>query len=78
MAVKAKITINTMAKLTTKRRNALKPSSFADPKNKKYPIPDIAHGRNADARVAQFGSPSEKKKVRAAVHKKFPEINQGA
>jgi hypothetical protein len=39
-----------------------------------YPIPDESHARNALARVAQHGSPEEKSKVRAAVHRKYPEI----
>lgn len=42
-----------------------------------YPIPDLAHGRNALARVSQHGSPEEKAKVRAAVHRKFPDIQEG-
>jgi hypothetical protein len=42
-----------------------------------YPIPDEAHGRNALARVAQHGSSEEKAKVRAAVKRKFPGIEQG-
>ena len=43
-----------------------------------YPIEDKAHARNALARVSQFGSSSEKERVRAAVHKKFPSIKSKA
>lgn len=41
-----------------------------------YPIPDASHARNALARVSQHGSPEEKAKVRAAVHRKFPGIGK--
>jgi len=61
-------------KLTYKERKALKGGSFVFPKDRRYPIPDKAHARNALARVAQHGTPSEKAKVRAAVHRKFPGI----
>lgn len=62
-----------MAKLTTKERNALPASSFAGP-DRSYPVEDESHARNALARVSQHGSPEEKAKVRAKVHKRFPGI----
>jgi hypothetical protein len=65
-----------MAKLTYEERKRLKTSTFAIPSGRKYPIPDKSHARNALARVSQFGSPAEKAKVRAAVHRKFPGIGQ--
>ena len=43
-----------------------------------YPVPDLAHARNALARVAQHGSPSEQAQVRAKVHAKFPGIGKKA
>lgn len=61
--------------LTAKTRKALPATTFALP-GRKYPIPDAAHGRNALARVSQFGSPAQKAKVRAAVHRKFPGIGK--
>jgi len=64
-----------MAVLRYNKRKRMKSSSFALPKQRKYPIQDISHARNALARVAQFGTSSEKAKVRKAVHKKFPSIN---
>lgn len=67
-----------MAKLTAKKRNALSKKSFAEPSKRAYPIPDASHARNALSRVAQFGSPAEKAQVRAAVHKKFPNIGKSA
>lgn len=64
-----------MAKLTTKKRKALASGSFALP-GRRYPIEDEAHARNALSRVAQNGSPEEKAKVRAAVHRKYPNIGK--
>lgn len=63
-----------MGKITSKGRKRMKLSTFALPKERKYPIPDAAHARNALSRVSQHGSPSEVKRVKAAVHKKFPSI----
>jgi hypothetical protein len=65
-----------MAKLTAAARKKLPKSSFAEPGKKAYPIQDASHARNALARVSQHGSPSEKKQVRAAVHKKYPGIGK--
>jgi len=72
-----------MAKLSSSKRQSLPKSSFALPgkgegKSGKgagsYPINDEAHARNALARVAQHGTPSEQKQVKAAVARKFPKI----
>lgn len=60
-----------MAKLTTAARKKIKSSSFALP-GRRYPIEDRSHARNALSRISQFGSPAEKSKVRAAVHKRYP------
>jgi hypothetical protein len=61
-------------KLSTNDRKKLGKNSFALPDERKYPIPDKAHARNALARVAQDGTPKEQKEVRAAVHKRYPGI----
>lgn len=61
--------------LSTQARKNLPAKSFAGP-NRSYPINDENHARNALARVSQFGSPSEKARVRAAVHRKFPGIGK--
>lgn len=61
---------------STKNRKKLSKKSFALPGKRKYPIPDKAHARNALARVAQHGTKDEKRKVRAAVHKRFPSIGR--
>lgn len=63
-----------MGKLTTKGRKRMRASSFAIPSERKYPINDRAHAISALSRVAQHGTPAEKAKVRAAVHRKYPSI----
>lgn len=66
-----------MAKLTAKARKAIAPKNFALPGGR-YPVEDASHARNALARVSQFGSSSEKAKVRAKVHAKYPGIGKHA
>jgi hypothetical protein len=63
---------------STKNRKKLSKKSFALPGKRKYPIPDKAHARNALARVAQHGTADEKKKVRAAVKRRFPSLAKKA
>ncbi len=58
-------------------RHLLPRSEFALP-GQRYPISDVSHGRNALARVSQHGTPEEKARVRAAVHRKFPRISLGS
>ena len=65
-----------MARLKASTRKRMKASSFALPGQKKYPSPDKTHARMALAMVAAHGTTAEKRKVRAAVKKKFPTINQ--
>lgn len=43
-----------MAKLSAASRNALPASKFALPKERKYPVEDKSHARNALARAAQM------------------------
>jgi len=70
-------------KLSYKEIQGLSKSQFAlpgkgeGPEGKQggsYPIPDESHARNALARVSQHGSEAEKRKVKSAVEKKFPDI----
>ena len=61
--------------MTAAERHALPKSDFALP-GERYPVNDEAHARNALARVAQHGTPSEQERVRAAVHRKFPGIGK--
>ena len=44
-----------MAELSTRKRNAEPKSDFGLPEERKYPMPDKAHARNAKARAAQQG-----------------------
>lgn len=60
-----------MARLTAKARASLPASAFVFPAQRRYPIHDAAHARNALARVSQFGSSTEKGKVRRAVGRKW-------
>ncbi len=63
-----------MAKLNAKRRKALPAKDFAGP-DRSYPIEDRAHARNALARAS--GKPEEAR-VRAAVHRKYPDISKSS
>lgn len=71
-----------MAKLSYKQRKSMPKKDFALPSKRKggkggYPIEDKAHARNALARVSADGTPAQKKKVREAVHRKYPSIDKG-
>jgi len=61
---------------STRARKRLPKKSFALPSKRKYPIPDKTHARNALGRVAQKGTPAEKRTVRAAVKIRFPGIGE--
>lgn len=63
-----------MAQLTAKRRQALPDSAFAIPERRAYPIHDLAHARNALARVMQHGTPEEKRRVLAAIRRRYPAL----
>jgi hypothetical protein len=59
-----------MAKLTTAKRNSEPKSEFGLPEQRKYPMPDARHARNAKARASQQEkkgnlSAADKKKVDA-------------
>ena len=42
-----------MAELSTKRRKSMSKSEYGLPDEKKYPMPDKSHARNAKARASQ-------------------------
>jgi hypothetical protein len=42
-----------MATLNEKKRDSLKSSTFGLPEERKYPMPDKSHARNAKARASQ-------------------------
>jgi hypothetical protein len=64
--------LKTMATISTKKRNGLRPSQFALPAQRKYPIFDAAHVRNAAARLQQAKkagkiSPGDYARAKAAI-----------
>lgn len=79
--------------LSQSERNELPAKAFAIPESKaekigvegeiqgeaagKYPIPDLAHAKNALARVSQHGTPDEKEAVRSKVYAKYPQLKEG-
>lgn len=60
--------------LSAKQRKFINDEDFALPHQRKYPIHDKSHARNALARVEQYGTPEEKGKVQAAVRKRYPDM----
>jgi len=64
-----------VAKLDAATRNALPKKSFVFPAERKFPIEDESHARNALSRASAQGG-DVKAKVDAAVHRKFPGIGQ--
>jgi hypothetical protein len=42
-----------MGELSEKKRDSLKPSQFGLAEERKYPMPDESHARNAKARASQ-------------------------
>lgn len=63
-----------MAKLTARARKALPGGDFAGP-DRSYPDQNKSHARNALSRVANR-SPALEARVRAAVHRKYPDIGK--
>lgn len=70
-----------MPTLSAQARKKLSPSSFVFPKTRSYPIPDRAHARAAlqAAGGARSGKPAptaKRAKIRAAVHRKYPDMGK--
>jgi hypothetical protein len=67
-----------MLKVNAKQRRAQSSNDFAIPpqgaRRGKYPIPDQAHAVAALARVDADGTPEERRKVRAAIRKRYPDL----
>lgn len=63
-----------MAKLTAAERDGLPDSDFALA-GREYPIHDEGHAHAALSEVATHGTPEEKRKVRAAVKMRYPDID---
>lgn len=64
-----------MAKLTASTRNALPSSDFVFPNQRKYPIEDASHARNALSRASAQGGKIASK-VKASVKSKYPDIGK--
>jgi hypothetical protein len=63
-----------MAKLTASKKNSEPNKEFGLPDQRKYPMPDASHARNAKARASQMEhqgklSASDKKKIDAKADK---------
>jgi hypothetical protein len=63
-----------MSKLSTNRRNKLPKSEFGMPGERKFPMPDKAHAKNAKARATQMVnkgklSDSSKEKIDAKANR---------
>jgi hypothetical protein len=63
-----------MAKLKAAKRNAEPNKDFGLPEERKYPMPDASHARNAKARASQMEhegklSAADKKKIDAKADK---------
>jgi hypothetical protein len=65
-----------MSKLTHRQRIRLADRAFAIPEERKYPIFNIGHARNALARVSAFGTEEEKRRVRLTVLTRYPQLEQ--
>ena len=61
-------------RLSYGQKKRLRKTSFAIPSKRKYPIPDIAHGRNALARVSASGTTKERQQVRRNVYRRYPSL----
>jgi hypothetical protein len=57
--------------ITAARRKSLKPSQFAYPKQRKYPIDTLKRAKNALARAAQSGTSGSYSTVAKAVRRKY-------
>jgi hypothetical protein len=65
-----------VAKLSAADRKKLKDSDFAEPEERKYPIEDETHARDALSRVSRNGSEAEQQEVRERVEERYPEIGK--
>lgn len=62
------------ADITAAHRKRLPDESFALPESRQYPIDTLARARNALARASQHATPEQIKRIRRAVHKRWPQI----
>lgn len=70
-------TLNAKGRKRVARRNyAVPKGTGSKPSANQYPIHDASHARNALARVAQHGTPAEKRRVRSAVARRYPSLGK--
>lgn len=62
--------------LTSRGRNQISGKNFVFEKERRYPIHDISHARNALARVAQHGSSAEQAEVKREVYNRYPSLRK--
>jgi len=62
-------------KLTYRERQELPDNAFAIPHERKYPVYNQKHARNALARVSRFGTDYEKVMICKAVATRYPMIH---
>ena len=67
-----------MSRLTAGERSKIPTSEFAEPERRGYPIDTAKRARTALGLVGMHGSPAEKSRVDAAVHRKYPSIGEKA
>ncbi len=73
-----------MAKLDTEKRDDLSTGNFAFPKQRKEPLEDASHVRNAIARFDQVEGVTDEerneawKRIKAAAKKYDVEVNEGS
>jgi hypothetical protein len=62
-----------MAELSAHERDKLSDNDFALP-GRRYPIDTEARARDALARISEFGSATERRRVRMLVKHRYPDI----
>lgn len=72
-----------MSKLTAAKRNKIPESEFGLPKQRKYPMPDVSHAKNAKARASQMAnkgklSESTKQKIDAKADRVMKKSSKNA
>jgi hypothetical protein len=64
-----------MTELSTEERNALADTAFGLPHKRSYPMPDVAHARNAKSRAAEeFNKGNLSSAEKAQIDRKADEI----
>lgn len=65
-------------KLSAEERSKLKAGDFALPKERAFPMHTVEHARDSLSRSGQDSAPDERAKVKAAIHKRYPQLSRGA